>query len=404
MKLRETPYITREVYKYSFEPAMSFAERIDVEQIDDERVRAIIEMERSVPVKVGIDNSIRPKIIDACGMTCTFCHNEGTPVAGAVDRATLLPLPTYTGGRVSVFQETNGVDFVPGQMQADETFRDSLIAMRESLGVSELHLTGGEPTLHRDLPALIAVAREAGYSVKMTSNGENGARHIAACAEAGLEKINFSIFGTTPEELAAVQHEKYANIKRAEVKLRALHSSIEKALENGIGVDANIVMSSYEHAERVARIIDRYGDRVSVRVLVDLDAGDESYLAIYKLLADLEAKPVEYYVEAGSSNARIKFELPDGMIIHFKQIRRTTLPETCSSCSLNNDKDCAEGYYGMRMYVDDSGQYKVGVCLQRMDLTANIGDFLGGEVCDEIKWHRDQEYQHLVKQYADRKS
>ena len=141
-----------------------------------------------------------------------------------------------------------------------------------------------------------------------------------------------------------------------------------------------------------------------MRELVDLDAGDESYLAIYKLLADLEAKPVEYYVEAGSSNARIKFELPDGMIIHFKQIRRTTLPETCSSCSLNNDKDCAEGYYGMRMYVDDSGQYKVGVCLQRMDLTANIGDFLGGEVCDEIKWHRDQEYQHLVKQYADRKS
>lgn len=92
------------------------------------------------------------------------------------------------------------------------------------------------------------------------------------------------------------------------------------------------------------------------------------------------------------------------MIIHFKQIRRTTLPETCSSCSLNNDKDCAEGYYGMRMYVDDSGQYKVGVCLQRMDLTANIGDFLSGEVCDEIKWHRDQEYQHLVKRYADRKS
>ena len=26
------------------------------------------------------DRTLRVKIIDACGMTCTFCHNEGTPV------------------------------------------------------------------------------------------------------------------------------------------------------------------------------------------------------------------------------------------------------------------------------------------------------------------------------------
>lgn len=198
MKLREPLYPTYESAPYTFEPAMSFAERIDVTQIEDERVRDIIEMERTVPVTIGIDNSIRPKIIDACGMTCTFCHNEGTPVAGAVDRLTLLPLPAYAGGRVSVFQETNGVDFVPGQMQADDTFKNSLIAMRESLGVSELHLTGGEPTLHRDLPGIVAMAKEAGYSIKMTSNGENGARHIAACAEAGLEKNQFQYFWYHP--------------------------------------------------------------------------------------------------------------------------------------------------------------------------------------------------------------
>ena len=34
-----------------------------------------------LPVHVQHDRTLRVKIIDACGMTCTFCHNEGTPVA-----------------------------------------------------------------------------------------------------------------------------------------------------------------------------------------------------------------------------------------------------------------------------------------------------------------------------------
>ena len=35
----------------------------------------------AIPVHVDKDTTLRVKIIDACGLTCTFCHNEGTPVA-----------------------------------------------------------------------------------------------------------------------------------------------------------------------------------------------------------------------------------------------------------------------------------------------------------------------------------
>jgi cyclic pyranopterin phosphate synthase len=382
--------------------AENFSETIDLASITDERISNLIERERVIPVVVGIDRSLRPKIIDNCGLTCVFCHNEGTPVAGSYDKTTLLPLPSYKGGRVSVFEGKNGVDFIPGVMAPDEHFSSSLLRMMETTDSSELHLTGGEPTLHPELPQIVKTAKNLGYKVKMTSNGENGRHHIQACAEAGLDKINFSIFGTTPEELADVQHEKYRNTKLAQVKLNALHSSIEEAIKHGIKVDANIVMSDYSHAERVARIIDRYGDKVSVRILNDLDAGDESYLSIYKLLADLGAEPVELYVEAGTSNSRVRYRLPDGLEIFFKQIRRTTLPETCSSCSLNNDTDCSEGYYGMRLYTDTAGQYKVGVCLQRMDLTENIQDFLESDLPGEIKDHRAAELAALTSRYANR--
>lgn len=110
-----------------------------------EAVTALIEAERQVPVQVDLDRSLRPKIIDACGLACTFCHNEGTPVA--VDTATPVSISSGPGrsGRVSVFAETNGVNFVPGRMLPDKDFSESLVLLRDGLGLSELHLTGGGP-------------------------------------------------------------------------------------------------------------------------------------------------------------------------------------------------------------------------------------------------------------------
>jgi cyclic pyranopterin phosphate synthase len=381
--------------------AFSVAERLDLNRVSPEIAR-LIELERQIPVTVGQDNSLRPKILDSCGMTCVFCHNEGTPVASAYSGNAHLPNSAYKGGRVSVFQHRNNVNFLPGVMQPGYAFEQVLGLMTESIGSNELHLTGGEPTLHRGLPELIASGRKAGYSVKLTSNGENGASVMRACAEAGLEKVNFSIFGTTPEELAAVQNTKYGNIRRASTKLESLRRSIDATLECGLRADANIVMTNFSHADRVARIIDQYDDRVSVRILNDLGAGDQSYLDIYAFLAKVDAVPVELSVEAGSSNSRVKYILPEGREIYFKQIRRITLPETCTDCTLNNDEDCMEGYYGVRLYIDQEGTYKVGVCLQRMDLTVDAADFVMGDIAKEVVKLRVAEYELLAEHYKDR--
>lgn len=381
--------------------ARSLAETINVDDEQDP-IRELIELERRIPVKIGVDTSLRAKIIDSCGMTCVFCHNEGTPVASAYDKNTSLPLPRYRGGRVSIFENTNGVNFLPGKMNPDTDFMAVIIQMRDLLDCRELHLTGGEPTLHPELSGIVKIATEAGYKVKITSNGENGARHMKLLADAGVSKINFSIFGTTPEELSRVQHTKFNDIKLAQRKLDALHESISSALKNNIKVDANIVMSEFSHAERVARIIDEYGSNVSIRILNDLEAGSESYIAIYKFLSEIGARPKELSVEAGSSNSRVEYQLPDGGSIYFKQIRRTILPKTCESCSLNNAEDCLEGYYGMRLYRDlREGNYKVGVCIQRMDLTEDIDKFLQGGICQEIIDLRNNEESALRALYRE---
>ncbi|HKR81601.1 MAG TPA: radical SAM protein [Candidatus Saccharimonadales bacterium] len=365
-------------------------------------VSRLVGAEREVSVTVNMDTSLRPKVLDACGMTCVFCHNEGTPVASDNKNRIIFLGSVGISGRVSVFSEANGVDFLPGKMMPDENFKSSLAVLKEGLGLNEMHMTGGEPTLHPELPQLISVAADQGYSVKMTSNGENGVRMIPACAEAGLKKVNFSIFGTTPNELAAVQHARYRNPNLAAAKIKALHRSIATAVEYNVEVGANIVMSDISHADRVRRVLDEFEPKLSLRILPDLDLGAESHFAIYKFLADLGAKAMDASVDAGSSNARVRYQLPDGREVYFKQIRPARMPETCGSCELNNSDDCKEGYYGVRLYTDQVGDYKVGVCLQRMDLTMPIDEFIGSSVYNDVRKMREKEYEQLSNYYNNR--
>lgn len=355
----------------------------------------------TIPVHLNTDHTLRAKIIDACGMTCTFCHNEGTPVA--TDNLNNAP-GAYAGvgrtGRVSIYTHTNGVTFLPAPILADDDYLHALIALRDVLDVRELHLTGGEPTLHPDLPKLIALAVGAGLRVRMTSNGERGADQMAACAAAGLEKVNFSIFGTTPAELAAVQHARYGNPVRAARKLEALRASIAAAVEHGVKASANVVVPDHSHIERVHRLLDEYTPQLSVRLLNSLDHGQVSIDAIEQALRERQAVAEAQYITAGVSGSRTVYRLPDGRRMYVKEIRRVRLPETCRGCRFNNDTDCQEGFYGVRLYRDRRNTYQVGVCIQRMDLCRPLADFLNSELPEEVLRFRQADYARLTSELS----
>jgi cyclic pyranopterin phosphate synthase len=348
-------------------------------------------------VHVDIDRTLRVKIIDACGMTCTFCHNEGTPVAADnLGKSAGTFLPYGRTGRVSIYTKTNGVAFLPAPVLPDEDYVHALTALRDALDLRELHLTGGEPTLHGALPKLVALARDAGFRVCMTSNGERGAGQMQACAEAGLDRVNFSVFGTTPAELAAVQHARYGNPMRAARKLDALQKSIAVAVEHGVKASANVVVPDHSHVQRVHRLLDEYAPQLTVRLLNSLDHGQVSIDAIEQALKERGAVAEARYVTAGVSGCRTAYRLPDGRQVLVKEIRRVRLPETCAGCRFNNDTDCEEGFYGVRLYRDRRGTYQVGVCIQRMDLCRPLRDFLASDLPAEILRFRQADFAQLT--------
>jgi GTP 3',8-cyclase len=350
-----------------------------------------------LPVHVDRDRTLRVKIIDACGMACTFCHNEGTPVvADNLGREAGELTGRGRSGRVSIYLASNGARFLPATIAPDNAFVSALTGLGDALDLDELHLTGGEPSLHPRLAEIVSAGRSAGFRVCMTSNGENGARIIADCARAGLERVNFSIFGTTAAELAQVQHERFADVTRAERKIRALRDSVRMSLAHGVAVSANIVVPGFGHASRVRRLMDEHAPELSVRLLNSLDDGIESIKAIEHILDDLGAVPTAHHVTAGASGWRTSYRLPDARVMWFKQIRPVRLPQTCAGCRFNNGTDCQEGYYGVRLYRDRSGSFQVGVCIQRMDLCLPLEEFISSELSREIIALRHTEYVQLV--------
>jgi cyclic pyranopterin phosphate synthase len=122
--------------------------------------------------------SVRVSVTDKCNFRCTYCMPaEGLEWLG---RAEIL-----------TFEEIA-----------------RLVRVLASLGVDEVRLTGGEPLVRRDLPALVEMlARIPGVrDLSLTTNGVLLDRLAGPLVEAGLKRINVS--------LDSLSHVRFAELTR----------------------------------------------------------------------------------------------------------------------------------------------------------------------------------------------
>lgn len=83
-------------------------------------------------------------------------------------------------------------------LSREETVR--LVRVFVSLGVDRLRLTGGEPTVRRDLAQLVRELRGPGVaSVGLTTNGLALTRLLPELQRAGLDRLNVSLDSLRPE-------------------------------------------------------------------------------------------------------------------------------------------------------------------------------------------------------------
>ncbi|MBI4913266.1 MAG: GTP 3',8-cyclase MoaA [Acidobacteria bacterium] len=124
--------------------------------------------------------SLRLSVTDRCNFRCTYCMP-----------AERFP-PDYP--------------FLPREdiLHFEELARLAVLFTR--LGVEKIRLTGGEPLLRKDLPALVKMLRatEGIREITLTTNGALLAGHAKALKEAGLARVTVSLDTLDPARFQAV--------------------------------------------------------------------------------------------------------------------------------------------------------------------------------------------------------
>jgi GTP 3',8-cyclase len=122
--------------------------------------------------------NLRVSITDRCNFRCTYC----------------MP--------------AEGLDWLPKQEILTYEEIERIIRLFVQLGIEEVRLTGGEPTVRRDLPTLIRMLsplREQGLkSLSLTTNGILLEKLAGPLAEAGLTRINVSLDTLDPEKFHTI--------------------------------------------------------------------------------------------------------------------------------------------------------------------------------------------------------
>jgi len=261
--------------------------------------------------------NLRLSVTDRCNLRCEYCMPE--------DDYVWLPRED-----VLRFEEISG-----------------LVDVFLSLGVDKIRLTGGEPLLRRDVPALVRmIAQKPGLKdLALTTNGILLADQIDALKAAGLGRITVS--------LDTLQPDRFVRLTRFD-QLEAVHAGIAAAYRvyGALKIDSVVIRGVND--DELAALIE-YGKSVNgeVRFIEYMDVGGASRWAPDRvvprreILDTIAARygPIASIANEGSAPAE-RFTLPDGTV--FGIISSTTEP-FCRSC--DRSRLTADGMWFLCLYA-----------------------------------------------------
>lgn len=311
--------------------------------------------------------SLRLKVTDRCPWNCWWCHNEGTGVRN-----------------IALTKD------IPWAHQTQEM----MTALKDHLGLTEIHLTGGEPTSHPHVRILVSGLRDMGFGLKMTTIGcaEDKMKDLI---QRGVSGFNFSIHSLDSRLLTETQ------IDRTESTMQNLLArqlnAVRIAKDHGVTVKANLVIATTEDYERARTVYEWARETgVELRLLNELSLADESEMAVLGLLDELGAIPIERRKTHGTSGYSDVYRTRDGTNITFKRIGDVFLPAMCDGCTIR-ETVCHERFYAIRLeyrVLRHTPEFLVRLCLHRQDpdVVVPINQFLNGPLLEAVKDQIEQNH------------
>ena len=187
---------------------------------------------------------LRISVTDRCNLRCTYC----------------MPADIF-GPSYAFLPRTELLSFEEIERLA-RTFVD--------LGVQKLRITGGEPTLRRNLPELISrLARIDGVQdIALTTNGLLLPRQAADLRAAGLNRVTVSIDSLDPEV--------FGRMNGLGTHPQKVLDGIEAALTAGLGVKINTVVQRGVNEDGLRNLWLALRGRAVLRFIEFMDVGNHN--------------------------------------------------------------------------------------------------------------------------------
>lgn len=196
------------------------------------------------PRSMSAVRMLRISVTDRCNFRCTYCM----PAGG---------VPWLPRHELLSFEEIESVARVATQTH----------------GVTHLKLTGGEPTVRRELPRLIErLADLPGVAdLSMTTNGFSLTERARALREAGLGRVTVSLDSLRPDRFAAI-----TRTGRLDRVLAGIDAAIEAGFDR---VKLNCVVVRGTNDDEIADFARLTLDRpITVRFIEYMPMGDSGVL------------------------------------------------------------------------------------------------------------------------------
>lgn len=321
-------------------------------------------------------HTVRLKVTNRCSWNCKFCHNEG-------DKR----------------PSTGGIQDV----EVGSPLLEVLRGLRERLNVTEVHLTGGEPSSFPRLVDLVQALKKDAFTVKMTSVGTMGVDLLDNLILGGLDGLNLSIHAIHPKELSALQVNRtpewaLQQITRQMRLIAHMKQRYATLLEEGFLKINTIYSGNPVNDDRVLEVVKwAEAEGIRLRILNNVTTSESVFDTSIKRTLGL--KEVARHYIAGSSSYTVFFKTPSGYTLGIKGIRNLFMP-FCAQCVLRKHGTCFERFYGLRLEKRE-GKYYLRLCLHKStpDVYMEVSDFMNGPYPKLISGAVEKDYDLLRKQW-----
>lgn len=240
---------------------------------------------------------LRVSLLDACNFRCTYCMPASATFSKVHDLLT-----------------------------ADET--GLIVSNLAKLGIEEVRLTGGEPTLRAELVDIVERLSEIPLkSIGITTNGSHLSKFIPDLKKTNLRSVNIS--------LDSLDQKRFAGIARSDGLSKVL-KSIDDSIEAGFKVKINTVLMKQNFEELPAFIEFARERKIEIRFLelmkigVALDMFEDEFVSAGQLIHHMRKNFKMKQVPVPADSTAFKYQLENGVQVGF--IASETIP-FCGSCS-----------------------------------------------------------------------